>query len=193
MIDKDFEFKEKYHNDVFLARGGILELSTILELKFNEILLKIGKIETLKNLPFRTKARLVEDLMLKLSPDIDREKFKPLQDFVKLRNVMAHAPIKWHTQKLEFDGEGLNDDNFLKDNPECKDLNIAMAHFRAISDHALNLIEAFIRNFNISEQLKRELSKQLLGGLDIETLENAMNDDMRKKYEKMKNREIEFH
>ncbi|MFA7708472.1 MAG: hypothetical protein WCX73_05975, partial [Candidatus Pacearchaeota archaeon] len=64
MMDKDFEFKEKYHNDVFLARGGILETSTILELRFNEILLKIGKKESLENIGFRKKAGLVEELML---------------------------------------------------------------------------------------------------------------------------------
>lgn len=187
MIDKDFEFKEKYHNEVFLARGGVIEISTILELKFNEILLKIGKKESLKYLHFGDKAKLVEDLMLRLSPDIDRNKFKPLQNFVKLRNIMAHAPIKWHTQKLEFESEGLYAD-FFKHHPEWKDFDVAMAHFSAISAHALNLIESFIRSFNTSEQLKRELSKQLLGGLDIETLENAMDDDMRKKYEEMKKR-----
>jgi len=187
IIDKDFEFKKKHHNEVFLARGGIIETSTILELRFNEILLKIGKKESLNNLSFKSKAKLIEDLMLRLSPDMDRERFKPLQNFVKLRNIMAHVPIKWHTQRLEFESEGLYA-SYFKDYPEWKDFDVTMANFMAISNHALNLIEVFIRNFNTSEQLKRELSKQLLGGLDLETLENAMDDGMREKYNKMKKR-----
>ncbi len=188
MIDKDREFKEKHHREVFLARGGALELSTMMEKRFNEILSKIGK----EKIPyhFMTKAILVENLMLKLTPEIEREKFKTLQDFVTLRNIFAHAPIKWKLQKLEFESEGQYK-KFFKTNPEWKNFNIAINHFNAISGRALDLIENFIIQFNKSEQLKRMLEKQLLGGLSVETLENAMDEDMKKFYEKVKDRDIE--
>jgi len=161
MIDKDYEFKEKYHKDVFLARGGVLEISTIIEKKFNEIILKIGK-KSPKKMRFNDKAKYVENLMLKLNPEIKKEDFKTLQEFVALRNIFAHAPIKWNFLKLEFESEGQYKTLF-KMNSEWEKLDIAMAYFDSISEHAINLIESFIRYFNTHIKMKREINKAVFG------------------------------
>lgn len=191
MIDKDHEFKEKHHKDVFLARGGVLELSTIMEKRLNEILLKIGNVEIPDH--FRTKAKLVEDLMLKLTSEIEREKFKTFQDFVTLRNIFAHVPIKWYShQKVEFESEGPYK-NFFKTNPEWKDFDIAINYFYAISGNAINLIEKFVTWFNTNEQMKREIDKEAWGlDMPLEMKEkiyrigNKMKQDMEKKREALR-------
>jgi len=178
MIDKDEVFKKKHHRDVFLARGGVLEMSTLMEKRFNEILLKIGKIK----LPggFMTKAKFVENLMLKLTPGIKREKFKPLQEFVILRNIFAHVPIKWDFhEKLEFESEGKHKELF-ETNPEWKDFDIAINYFNAICGNAPDLIEKFIIWFNTNEQMKSKIDKLVFGA--------EMSSEMREKIYKIGNK-----
>ncbi len=162
MVDKNDEFKKKHVNDVFLARGGFIELSTIIEKKLNEILLNIGKKKNLKGMWFKKKAKSVEDLMLELNPEIKGEEFKPLQDFVRLRNIFAHAPIKWDEQKLEFDSEG-EYKKFFEGKSEWKDFNYVGEYYSHLVGGVIMLLEKFIIYHNIHKQMKTEINKSVFG------------------------------
>lgn len=155
---------EEKKEEVILARGYVLELSTIMEESFNALLSRMGGEKNPEEDFFKTKAKRVEELMLKESPDIKREQFEMFQDFVSLRNIFAHVPINWFSQKLEleFKSEGCYE-SYFKRNPMWKDFSFAINYFTEIMGRTQELIESFVKFFLTHEQMKKEINKAVFG------------------------------
>ncbi|MDP3966234.1 MAG: hypothetical protein Q8Q04_01750, partial [archaeon] len=159
-------FKENI-NKIFLARGNVIELSTIIEVSFNELLFQIDKEKYDKKDRFMSKAKRVEELMLEYPEkmNIKREQFKMFQEFVTLRNIFAHVPINWFSEKLEF--EVTNYEPWFKDHLEWKNASIAIKYFIEIGSQTIELIKSFVKVFLTQKTMEREINKAVFG---VETL-----------------------
>jgi len=157
-------------NKVFLARGQVLELSTIIEISFNELFFNLGY----KKIPsdFMKKAKLVEELMLKGVPGIEikREEFEIFQDFVSLRNIFAHAPINWFSLELEFEN-GKYYKHLFERNPEWKKFSFAIEYFVGICGQTIELIKGFVKVYLTQKKMEEEINKAVFGNLPKEIIE----------------------
>lgn len=179
--------KEKKEG-VLLARGMVLELSTIMEESFNALLSRMGGNENPEKNTFMEKAKSVEELMLKDTSDIKREQFEMFQDFVSLRNIFSHVPINWFSQKLEFKSEG-GYESYFKRNHKWKDFSFAINYFTEIMGSTLELIRSFVKFFLTHAQMKKEINKAVFG-VDmpeeiVEKLKETMEEEILKRGEKM--------
>jgi len=150
-------------DEVVLARGHVMELSTIIESSFDEILSVIGKDKIARKKNFMPKAKLVEKLMVK---GIGGHKFvdddlNTFQDFVSLRNIFAHVPIDYHSPKLKFDCKDHED--YFKRNQKWKDFTFAIYYFTSIMGSTLVLIKSFVNISVAQNKMERAINKSLFG------------------------------
>jgi hypothetical protein len=172
-IKKIPNIQEK-HEKATIARGSVLELSIILEIAFNELILKTGGEDfvidgekkelhiitgarkELGNLSFNKKAKLVKEIMEKtLDKPEDIPKPSRLEDFDKLiviRDIFAHVPINWFSSELEFN-DNYPYKHFFKQNPKWKNLSVALNDFVTIQKGIIELIPYYVRLILIKEKL----------------------------------------
>lgn len=159
---------------VFIARGQVLELSTIIEVSFNELLSNVCDERNPEKDDFMPKAKRVEELMLRDFSDISKEQFEMFQDFVSLRNIFAHVPINWFSQELEFNCEGYYE-RYFKRNVKWKEFSFAINYFANICNNTIELIKNFVKLFVAKRRLTEEINKALFGDIPKEMIDKIMD------------------
>jgi len=175
-VKKIAHLKEK-HDKIILARGTILELSTILEVAYNELITKTGGEDLVinpekKELNFITgmkterelggissfakKTDCVKEAMKKVD-EAERNSpntlFEDMDICASVRDIFAHVPINWLSQELEFNCS-LPYKHFFK-NPQWKIIEFAISDFIAANNHILEAIPVYIKLILLKEELMR--------------------------------------
>ena len=131
---------------VIQARGSIIELSTLIEVVFNEIILLTNEKDNLAKWKFKTKAKFIEDVMREIDPEEEyftRDFLTKFEEFVDLRNIFAHVPTEKFSGKLKFTDSPLYEGFFLK-NPIWKDITLSVKEAVSIGYEILPSITKLI-------------------------------------------------
>jgi hypothetical protein len=113
---------------VIQARGSILELSTLVENVFDEIIVLTNEKNNLPKWRFRTKAKFIEKVMREIDPiqkHFNEAFLKKFEDFVDLRNIFAHVPTDKFSGELKFTN-ALRYNNFFQRNGAWRDLKLSV-------------------------------------------------------------------
>ncbi len=149
--------EENFHK-IVRARGTILELSTILDIAFNEILLKVAKKERIDKLGFKTKAKFIKNLLEEVNDGrFDEQILKKFERFVDIRNIFAHVPVNRNKTSLilEFNTQ-FPYKTFFNLEPEWKEVSIAIKEYMEMADEIIKTIPKYIE-IVIAKQNQDEL------------------------------------
>lgn len=132
---------------IIQARGGIIELSTLIESVFNEIILLTNEKDNLPKWRFKTKAKFIEDVMREI--DLEEEYFTKeflakFEDYVDLRNIFAHVPTDKFSKDLRFTNSPLYGGFFVR-NPLWKDVSLSAKEAISIGREILPSIVQLIK------------------------------------------------
>lgn len=172
-------------------RGYIIEFAISIERSLNELVTKTGKdlvidhekkefhlvkgIRDKGNLPkFKTKTRdmimLIEGV-LRENKDIQKtDNLKEAFDrFESIRNIFAHVPLYFESEKLEFNNSPPYK-HFFKD-IKWRDASVALSEFMNTYEYLTDVILMYSRH----TQLKKEIFSRIFLGIGVKDLQKKVN------------------
>lgn len=166
-------FEENF-NKIVKGRGYVLELSTILEIAFNEMIVKICKKE-IHNIPFMKKAKIVKKLLEEINNgDFSEEVLKKFERFVNIRNIFAHVPINRNrtSLKLEFNSKPPYK-SFFEIEPKWENVSVAVKDYMDMAGEILTTIPKYIEKIIQMEKEKalQDIIDKII--MDLTTNEEA--------------------